>query len=91
MGQGLLREVNMKYQADFRFESNSISKEQNGVASSILFECFCLVGPYQTKGLNQKKTNAKHIAAENMLRLMEAKKTFRKSQNSKIVICFRRR
>ena len=26
------------------------------------------------KGLNQKKTNAKHIAAENMLRLMEAKK-----------------
>lgn len=74
MLQGLLREVNMKYQADFRFESNSISKEQNGVASSILFECFCLVGPYQTKGLNQKKTNAKHIAAENMLRLMEAKK-----------------
>ena len=23
------REVNMKYQADFRFESNSISKEQS--------------------------------------------------------------
>ena len=36
-----------------------------------LFECFCLVGKDTTRGLNQKKVNAKNIAAEQMLRLYE--------------------
>lgn len=74
MLSNLLREIRMKYVPDYRFESNQMAKETNGVASCELYECFCLVGPqYRSSGRNQNKGTAKHIAAENMLRLLESK------------------
>lgn len=74
MLSNLLREIRMKYVPDYRFENNQMAKETNGVASCELYECFCLVGPqYRSSGRNQNKGTAKHIAAENMLRLLDSK------------------
>jgi hypothetical protein len=42
--------------------------------SQQLFECVCTLGQYQTTGKNQRKINAKHVAAEHMLRILESKK-----------------
>ena len=67
----VLRELCIKYRPDFRFENNSVSQETADQASMNLFECFCIVGKDTTRGLNQKKMNAKNIAAEQMLRLYE--------------------
>jgi len=67
----VLRDLCIKYRPDFRFENNSVSQETADQASMNLFECFCLVGKDTTRGLNQKKMNAKNIAAEQMLRLYE--------------------
>ena len=44
------------------------------VASSQLFECVCTLGKFMSVGLNQKKLNAKHVAAEKMLRILDEAK-----------------
>ena len=44
------------------------------VASSQLFECICTLGKFHSVGLNQKKLNAKHLAAEKMLRILDEHK-----------------
>lgn len=38
----------------------------------MLFECVCTLGKYISVGLNQKKLNAKHMAAEKMLRRLQS-------------------
>lgn len=68
----VLCEIKYKHREDYAYRENSMSQETNENASSMLFECVCTLGKYISVGLNQKKLNAKHMAAEKMLRRLQS-------------------
>jgi len=70
----VLAEIKFKHRAEYGFRENSVSKETNENISSKLFECVCTLGNLKSSGLHQNKLNAKHMAAEGMIRQLHKAK-----------------